>query len=103
MSTSLGAESQRSLLPGLAWLENSVICAALLAMTLLPILEIVLRRFFGSGIKGSVGMVEHLCLIVGMAGGLVSARHNRLLTLSNIGHSLKGRWKTIAQSFAGGT
>src|SRR5262245_59198890 len=105
MSTSSSpiGESQRFLLPGLAWLENSVICAALLAMTLLPVLEIVLRRLFGFGIKGSVSIVEHLCLIVGMAGGVVSARHNRLLTLSNIGHSFKGRWKTLAQSFAGGT
>jgi C4-dicarboxylate transporter, DctM subunit len=105
MSTSPSGtcESQRFLLPGLAWLENSVICAALLAMTLLPILDIVLRRLFGFGIKGSVSIVEHLCLIVGMAGGVVSARQNRLLTLSTIGHSLKGRWNTLTRSFAGGT
>ena len=105
MSTSSSGmgESQRFLLPGLAWLENSVICAALLAMTLLPILEIVLRRLFGFGIKGSVSIVEHLCLIVGMAGGVVSARHNRLLTLSTISNSLKGRWKTLGRPLSGGT
>jgi C4-dicarboxylate transporter, DctM subunit len=102
-STSGKGESQRFLLPGLAWLENWVISVALLAMTLLPILEIVLRRLFGFGIKGSIGIVEHLCLIVGMVGGVVSARHNRLLTLSTIGHSLKGRWNTLARSFASGT
>ncbi len=86
----------------IAAVENSVVSASLLAMTLLPLAEIVLRRMFGFGIKGSTAIVQHLCLVVGMAGGVISARQNRLLMLSNIGASLKGRWHSITTAFAGG-
>jgi tripartite ATP-independent transporter DctM subunit len=47
-------------------------------------------------------MVQHLCLIVGMAGGVVSARNNRLLSLSSAGQSLKGKWGVAARLVAGG-
>jgi tripartite ATP-independent transporter DctM subunit len=72
-------------------------------MTLLPLLEIALRRLFGFGIKGSTAIVQHLCLVVGMFGGVIAARENRLLSLSNVGQSLHGRWSGAARAFAGGT
>lgn len=86
----------------MAPVENVSVCAALLAMTLLPLLEIVLRRLFGVGINGSTGIVQHLCLVVGMIGGVIAVRQRRLLGLSTLGQHLKGQAKTAASVFAGG-
>jgi len=85
---------------GLAALENIVVCLALLAMTLVPLAEAVLRRVAGIGIKGASSIVQQLCLIVGMAGAVIAARQNRLLALSTLGRSFKGRFAEIAHFFA---
>ena len=84
----------------LSWLEHAIVCASLIAMTTLPLAEIALRRIAGVGIKGSTAMVQHLCLIVGLAGAAVAARNNRLLSLSTLGEMIKGRGKTAARVFA---
>ena len=71
-----------------------------MAMTLLPLAEAVLRRVAGIGIKGASSIVQQLCLIVGMAGAVIAARQNRLLALSTLGRSFKGRFAEIAHIFA---
>src|SRR6185369_6544673 len=82
--------------------ENSLIVAALAAMMLLPVAEIVLRRLFKTGISGSSAIVQHLTLIVGMLGGAIAAREGRLLALSPAQTLLKGRWKSAARIFCSG-
>ena len=62
--------------------ENSLLVAALAAMLLLPVAEILLRHLFKTGISGSSAIVQHLTLIVGMLGGAIAARDGRLLALS---------------------
>src|SRR5262245_52760059 len=62
--------------------ENLVLMGALLSMMSLPVIEIVLRSFFKTGISGSTIIVQHLTLIVGMVGGAIAAREDRLLALS---------------------
>ena len=42
--------------------ENGICGLALLAMGLLPVLELGLRAIFGSGLPGSVGYVQNLTL-----------------------------------------
>ncbi|MBI4473378.1 MAG: TRAP transporter large permease subunit [Acidobacteria bacterium] len=81
----------------IAGVENGLVCAALVSMTILPLAEVVLRRWFGIGIKGSTAIVQHLCLVVSMVGGVIAARNNRLLTLSNLGGRLTGRLQKAAQ------
>src|SRR5207249_4925079 len=68
----------------------------------IPLAEVVLRKFTSVGIKGSSAIVQHLCLIVGTIGAAIAARHNRLLSLSSLGGMLKGRANTIAGVTAGG-
>ena len=85
----------------LSRVENGAVCLLLIAMTTLPLAEVVLRKFFAVGIKGSSGIIQHLCLLVGVAGGVVAARHNRLLTLSTLGGMLRGVWKDVARAVAG--
>jgi len=62
--------------------ENSVTVAALLAMAILPVLEMVLRTFFKIGIPGSSGYVQNLTLWVGFLGAMVASRERRHLSLS---------------------
>ena len=76
--------------------ENGLTVAALAAMMLLPVAEIVLRAVFKTGISGSSAIVQHLTLIVGMLGGALAARDGRLLALSPAQTLLKGRWKSAA-------
>ncbi len=62
--------------------ENTVVSLALAAMVLLPLAESVLRATLGIGISGSSSLLQHLTLVVGMLGGAIAARDNRLLALS---------------------
>jgi len=91
--------------PRFAWLrqgENLLLVVPLLTMMLLPVVEIILRRLFNAGISGSSTIVQHLTLVVGMIGGAVAARDERLLALSPAQTLLKGRWLDYARVFSGG-
>jgi tripartite ATP-independent transporter DctM subunit len=82
--------------------ENILLVVPLCAMMLLPVVEILLRWLFRTGISGSSTIVQHLTLIVGMVGGAVAARDERLLALSPAQTLLKGRARTGARIFSGG-
>src|SRR5262245_37591679 len=74
-----------SLAPQAGWLrrfEDVSLCLPLAVLVLLPLAEIVLRATLRTGISGSNAIVQHMSLIVGMLGGAVAARENRLLSLS---------------------
>jgi tripartite ATP-independent transporter DctM subunit len=81
--------------------ENLVVVLALAVMALLPVLEVCLRPF-RTGIPASTSMVQHLVLAVGMLGGALAARENRLLALSVATHWFKGGWLTFARVFSYG-
>ncbi len=55
---------------------------ALLAMAILPVLELFLRTFFHTGIPGSGEFVQHLTLWVGFIGAMLTSREERHLNLS---------------------
>src|ERR1043165_3195794 len=82
--------------------ENGFIVIALLAMMILPVVEIVLRTVLKTGISGSSIVVQHLTLLVGMFGGAIAAREGRLLALSPVQTLLKGSAKIAAQLFSSG-
>ncbi len=65
-------------------LENLFSVSVLLAMALLPVLEIVGRKFFGRGIPGSIPLVEHLTLWIAFLGAMLAARSDRMLALSTV-------------------
>ncbi len=83
----------------LRFVENLLVVAPLVLMAVLPILEIVLRRF-NTGISGSSAFVQHFTLMIGMFGGAIASRQDRLLSLSTVTAFLKGRWKTAASIFS---
>jgi len=74
--------------------ENGLVVACLSFLILLPLTEILLRPF-KSGISGSIPFVQHLTLFIGMLGGALAARDNRLLALSTLTSFFKG-WPQIA-------
>ena len=69
---------------GLRNAENLLVVLALGVMVFLPCAEIGLRKFFHSGIPASSPLVQHLVLVVGMLGGAIAARDDRLLALSSL-------------------
>ena len=72
-------------------LEDGLVCLALAIVVVLPLAEIALRAIFKIGISGSNAIVQHMTLIIGMLGGAVAARENRLLGLSTGSAFLKYR------------
>jgi tripartite ATP-independent transporter DctM subunit len=80
--------------------ENLLLAAALAAMALLPLAEILLRATFQVGISGAASLTQHLALIAGMLGAAVAAREGRLLSLSTLDLLLQGRSALLARFFA---
>lgn len=79
--------------------EDWSIAIALTAMTLLPLIEIVLRQF-GGGISGNAAVQQHLVLFVAMIGGVIAARESRLLSLSTFTVYLKKGYAATAKSIS---
>lgn len=80
--------------------EKFFIALALGILMLLPLIEIVLRKGFHSGLTGTTAFQQHLVLMIGLLGGMFAARDGRLLSLSTLTNFLKGRWQIFAQIFS---
>jgi C4-dicarboxylate transporter DctM subunit len=84
----------------LATAENLLLVLSLALLTLLPLAEILLRKCFQVSIPGAHALTQNLTLIIGMIGGAVAARENRLLAMSGLPGLLKGKWKSGAAIFS---
>jgi tripartite ATP-independent transporter DctM subunit len=80
--------------------EDIVTALALLAIVVLPIIEVVGRALIGVGVPGSIDYVRHLTLWVAFLGAAVAARQEKHLALGFTSF-LKGRWRTTASMLAG--
>lgn len=80
--------------------EEGLAALALVAMVVLPIAEIVLRRLAGVGIPGSQPFVQHLTLWVGFLGAALAARDGRLLSLAAATFVPAGRPRATARVYA---
>jgi C4-dicarboxylate transporter, DctM subunit len=80
-------------------LEEAVPVLALAAMVLLPLGEIVARRF-GTGIPGSAPFTQHLTLWVAFLGAALAARDGKLLALATGTLLPAGPWRDAAAAFA---
>ncbi len=69
-------------------------------MVVLPLLEIVVRRF-GSGFPGALPIEQHLTLWVGFLGAVVASREDRLLALATGNFIPEGPWRTGSKILAG--
>lgn len=80
--------------------ESTLLAFMLAALMVLPLIEVVGRKFFHSGLDGAAALQQHLVLIIGLLGGMFAARDRRLLSLSTLTNFLKGRWKSFACVFS---
>ncbi len=86
---------------GFSRVEDTVASIALLAMVVLPIAEIIARRFTAAGVPGSITIVQHLTLWVGLLGAAIAARDAKLLALATATFLPEGRVRHIAAIAAG--
>ena len=63
-------------------LENAFVIAILVAMTVLPLIEIASRVIIGRGISGSIVVVQNFTLWITLLGAALASRSERLLALS---------------------
>ena len=77
MNVDAGLTAVPENLPGwrraLRYGENLFVVVPLALCALLPLLEIILRRFH-SGLSGSILFVQNFTLVIGMAGAAIAAR-----------------------------
>ena len=85
-------------------LEEGLLAVALATLIVLPLLEMVLRSGFETGVPGSSTLVQHLTLVISMAGSLLATRDNRLISFSTLPTLLRGVWlqrvRAISQTAA---
>ena len=81
--------------------EDGVSVFLLGAMVLLPLAEIVVRRF-GAGIPGALPFEQHLTLWIAFLGAALAAREGRLLALATGNFLPEGRFRAVAAVFTGG-
>ena len=99
--TTFHGPSRTRILDAVVSVENTLLAAVLAAAVVLPLLEIVLRALFATGIDGVSTLVRHLTLAIGMLGAAVAAREQRLLTLA-VKPLLRGRFADPARLAANG-
>ncbi|MCL1926618.1 MAG: TRAP transporter large permease subunit [Syntrophorhabdaceae bacterium] len=80
--------------------ENAASIALLVGMALLPVIEIVGRRFWGLGIPGSTGLVQHATLWIGCLGGAIAARDGRLLSIGHLAGRFPSPYRELLDGFS---
>jgi C4-dicarboxylate transporter, DctM subunit len=70
------------LLSGFRRVENGFSFVALILLAVFPLVEVVMRKFFSSGIAGSSAYIQHLTVWATFLGGMVTSRKNDHLALT---------------------
>lgn len=79
--------------------EDALGTIATTGVIVLPLVEIVLRRIFRTGIAGAAPVLSHLTLVAGLIGASIAAREGRLLTIATgtwLPDGRPRRWAAIA-------
>ncbi|MGY0193942.1 TRAP transporter large permease [Leptothrix sp. BB-4] len=77
----MSGQGLRPKLASLGRVDELIAGGALALMALIPLVEIVLRPLVGSGVQSAPVLVQHLGLVLAMAGALAAERHGHLSTL----------------------
>lgn len=84
-------------------LDEGLSALALALMTLIPLVEILLRPTLGKGIENAPVLVQHLGLVMAMLGAVAAERHGHLTTLgSGLGHLGNARTQAALNGFSNG-
>lgn len=63
-------------------IENGSSYLALFLLAFFPVLEVIARKFFHTGVEGSTEYTHHLVLIITFLGGMITAREKKHLSIS---------------------
>jgi tripartite ATP-independent transporter DctM subunit len=87
------------------WRFDEVLAStALVLMTLIPLIEIVLRPLLGKGIDNAPVLVQHLGLVLAMFGAVAAERNGHLTSLgSSLDNVGDRRFHAVVQVFAKGS
>jgi C4-dicarboxylate transporter, DctM subunit len=77
--------------------ENAVATLVAFGLILLPLIEIVARTVFSTGVPGAGPFTNHLALWVAMLGAAIATRDDKLLALATGGFIPEGRWRQAAR------
>ena len=77
--------------------ENALATLAVFGLILLPLVEIVARTVFSTGVPGAGPFTNHLVLWVAMLGAAIAARDDKLLGLATGAFIREGRWRQAAR------
>ncbi len=91
--------------PATGWrrVEDLGVGLCLATMVALPLLDAAVRAVSHSGASSAAApLTQHLCLVLGMAGGALAARDERLLGLAPLSAGLAGRIGFTARVFSHG-
>ena len=81
----------------LARVESSFATLVAVTIVVLPLAEIVARRFFQTGVPGAGPFTLHLTLWVGLIGAAIAARDGKLLSLATGALLPEGRIRDVAK------
>jgi tripartite ATP-independent transporter DctM subunit len=71
-------------------IENTICITALALLSLLPLSEAIARIFFNTGVPGSLQVMVHLLLIVGMLAGMITTRREEHLSIALVQYLTSG-------------
>ena len=85
----------------IAKIEEFLLAAALGAMILLVLVQIILRNDYASGIIGGAEIVRHLVLWVAFLGAMLAAREDKHIRIELAGHIITGKLRQIFDVLTG--
>ena len=87
-----------------AMVEDLIAGVFLLALAVVPVLEIILRKLTGSGLVWSAGFLQHIVVWVAWVGGIAASREGVHLSLSSAEPPTGRFWKIVdgTKDMAGG-
>jgi len=77
--------------------ENAIATLTACALMVLPLVEIVARTVFSTGVPGAGPFTNHLVMWVAMLGAAIAARDEKLLALATGSFIPEGRWRDAAR------
>jgi len=80
-------------------MEDGMLVAALTAMILLSVAQIVLRNFAGIGLMWSDSFLRYMVLWVGLLGAMVATREYNHINIDLVSHFLPGRARSVIRIF----
>src|SRR5438552_1425365 len=99
LESGVGEEEEAASAKHATVVEIGLVVVISLTMTILPVLEIILRRVRGSGVPGGSVYVQHLTLWLGFLGALAATAAGKHLGLATANLLPHGRWRVGALVF----